>query len=102
MLPLSLGRSASSVARRRCERLAAVARAAVPPVILRSAERRERVSFVRNILRPKGRGGQAFRWWSGNVASPPFIRGGVHRRQMGGAFRLGPKTASRSRVAGGG
>src|ERR1035437_4684154 len=38
---------------------------------------------MRNILHPKGRGGQAFRWWSGD-------RGRIHHGQMGGAFRLDP------------
>src|ERR1035441_1090571 len=37
-----------------------------------------------NILHPKGRGGQAFRWWSGD-------RGRVNLGQMGGAFRLDPR-----------
>src|ERR1017187_6699818 len=39
---------------------------------------------MRKILHPRGRGGQAFRWWSGD-------RGRVHLGQMGGAFRLDPR-----------
>src|ERR1039458_7634457 len=58
MLPLSLGRVASSAAWRRCEKLAAAARAAVPPVSLRRAERRERVSFMGASLNRERRQGQ--------------------------------------------
>src|ERR1017187_630674 len=58
MLPLSLGRAASSAAWRRCEKLAAAARAAVPPVSLRRAERRERVSFMGASLNRERRQGQ--------------------------------------------
>src|ERR1019366_7533300 len=37
-----------------------------------------------NTLHPRGRGGQAFRWWSGDT-------GRVHLGQTGGAFRLDPR-----------
>src|ERR1035441_7102528 len=87
MLPLSLGRAASSAAWRRCEKLAAAARAAMPPVSLRRAERRERVSFMGASLHRQW--GQAQQIFCGgqHSAGSPWYGGGREGERWGNGGR---------------